>query len=202
MLIQSSQRKLGIMWQVMIAIVMYSLFFADFVASSRRFRSHHGKHSLGKAIEDNDSASKEVGINRLKFSRETYPANHHFKTLDDNSPFPPCSPKIYTTYGILDIGAMLEQCAATIPSALFPPSYYYSSNITQEYYPTNVSLQLSLNSLISVDDLQSQYVIDYFLRIIWTDPRIVFEDSAWDEINPEARTEGLEISSMIRVARK
>lgn len=111
--------------------------------------------------------------------------------------FPPCAPMIFTMT-VLDIGQMLEVCAKSIPSPLMPPSYYARVNVTQE--ATNVSVQLVLNSLILLDDIQSQYTIDFFIRVMWRDPRIEFDDEAWDHINPEARSEGLEISDFIRTA--
>lgn len=62
---------------------------------------------------------------------------------------------------------MVEVCSTKIPSSQLPPSFYYFNNITKEYTPTLVEVQLVLNSLIIVDDIQSTYTIDYFWRILW-----------------------------------
>jgi len=182
-------------WLSCISLCVFSL-GTSFAQS--RFRA--AEDQKGFQLES-EIVAQNVAKSSRKFRHESFPTTN-IRVESSDSPFPPCSSKIYSSYGLLDIGAMLEKCADDIPAALFPPSYYTSSKSSTVYYPTNVSVQLSLNSLISVDDLQSQYVMDYFIRILWTDPRIVFEDSAWDEINPEARIEGLEISSLIRVARK
>eukprot|EP01031_Cornospumella_fuschlensis_P026829 gene26829-32416_t len=93
---------------------------------------------------------------------------------------------------------MVETCSTTIPSSQLPPSFYFFNNVTKEYNPTLVEVQLVLNSLIIVDDIQSTYTIDYFWRILWNDPRFVLPDDAWDLVNPEAAIEGVEISDMIR----
>ena len=71
------------------------------------------------------------------------------------SPYPPCAINQYDTFGQLDFASMLYNCSANIPGGLLPPSYYANPK-TGLYAPTNVSVQICINNLISVEDETNQ----------------------------------------------
>ncbi len=93
----------------------------------------------------------------------------------------------------IDLDAMLYTCMNNSPSSLFPPSYF--SDVHSNYRATNVSIQIALNNIIHVDDLTSQFTMDFFFRIIWTDPRLALPPELWKNyLHPKAQQEGIEIS--------
>jgi hypothetical protein len=67
---------------------------------------------------------------------------------------------------------------------------------TNTYYPTNVSVQLALNNLIEVDDITATIVLDLYLRIYWTDPRI-YLPQIYQYLNPKCKLEGIDITAFI-----
>eukprot|EP01031_Cornospumella_fuschlensis_P029901 gene29901-36106_t len=97
---------------------------------------------------------------------------------------------MYDDNGRLDLGKTLYSCAENIPSVLFPASYL------APYKAVNVSVQLYLNSLLTVDDLGSSASFDFYWRILWVDPR--YNIDVWDEINPSLSTEGIELTPLVR----
>lgn len=54
-----------------------------------------------------------------------------------------------------------------------------------------------LNSLIKVNDQSSQCILDFFLRLMWDDPRWYMPD-LWDALNPYATLEGMDITGYIK----
>lgn len=106
--------------------------------------------------------------------------------------YPPCATVAFTTAGQLDTGSILYNCSAVIPGNTEPPSTF--PNSTGGYSPTMVSVQLSLNNLISVDDIASRLTIDFFYRLKWVDPRWNLPTEMWDYINPHVlNSDGLSI---------
>lgn len=107
--------------------------------------------------------------------------------------FSPCSQLIYDHDGYVDMDAIMFNCSQNIPSRLFPPSYF--ADLDGVFHPTNVSIQVALNNIIHVDDLTSQFTMDFFFRVVWNDPRLILPD-LWKHVNPQALTEGIEISKL------
>ena len=72
--------------------------------------------------------------------------------------------------------------------------YSYFPNIpgTSDFQPTNVSVQLALDSLIEVDDVASTITMDVYLRLYWTDPRIYMPD-LFEYLNPMCTIEGTQL---------
>jgi hypothetical protein len=93
----------------------------------------------------------------------------------------------------VDVDAMLYSCLKNSPSSLFPPSYYH--NCERNFRPTQVTIQIALNNIIHVDDVTSQFTVDFFFRIIWTDPRLALPPEFWHRyLHPKIQEEGIEIS--------
>lgn len=81
------------------------------------------------------------------------------------SSYPPCANISFNSYGALDIESTLYNCARTIPGSLEPPSYYPVIYNTSIYSPTNISVQLAISELLSVDDISAQITIEMYLRL-------------------------------------
>lgn len=106
--------------------------------------------------------------------------------------YPLCTELVFTPYGILDTETMLYNCSKNIPGNTEPPSTFV--NKSGGYSPIQVNVQLSLNNLISVDDIGSQLKIDFFFRLKWVDNRWNFPSSFWNYVNPYTITsDGLSI---------
>ena len=80
------------------------------------------------------------------------------------STYPLCANISYNENS-LDIENTLYSCAKNIPGSLEPPSYYPTIYGGNYYTATNVSLQLVVNNLLSVDDIGTQINLDLFLRL-------------------------------------
>ena len=105
--------------------------------------------------------------------------------------FTACATPSFRDGDHVDLDKMLYDCMDHIPSTLFPPSYF--SDKYGNYRATNVSVQIALNNIIHVDDLTSQFTMDFFFRILWTDPRLVMPE-VWNHLHPKSIQEGIEIS--------
>ncbi|RYY88784.1 hypothetical protein EON63_01785 [archaeon] len=145
-----------------------------------------GSKNIGseKADKRRLAQHEQVDLDMLAHHHE------HFVTYDDVDSWDVCSENIYNEAGRLDLGKTLYNCAENIPSVLFPPSYL------SPYQAVNVSVQLYLNSLLSVDDLGSFSSFDFYWRILWVDPRYTID--VWDEINPSLSIEGIELTPLVR----
>lgn len=108
--------------------------------------------------------------------------------------YPPCTSNQYGSDGRIDVGAMLYACSGNISGVLLPPSYYPDDNDTP--MPVSVGVQLAINNLISVEDLSSEFTMNFFLRVVWTDARWNMPEM-WSELSEEATKEGIEISKYI-----
>lgn len=134
--------------------------------------------------------------------------------LVKSSNFPPCTTTTFDTHGFVDLQSMLYDCSTNIGTPLDPPRFFftflfhipyriyssalfkhnahsYFSNVVgaSDFEAVNVSLQLSLGSLINVDDLQSTMTMDVFLNLFWVDPRI-FMPQLFQHLNPNCLSEG------------
>jgi hypothetical protein len=129
----------------------------------------------------------------------TFPLKHlnltSYLRKEDTDPIVFCSEHIFDNYGFIDIGKMLYQCSDNIPSVLFPPSYFSSVN-QSAFKSVNISVQIAVNSLLSVDDLKGTVTLDFYWRILWVDPRLQID--IWSYIHPTLTNEGIEISNFIR----
>lgn len=106
--------------------------------------------------------------------------------------YPRCTELAFKSNGELDIQTMLYNCSNFIAGNTIPPSAYLSTNGI--YEPMNVSVQICLNNLISVDDLNNQLTIDFFFRLRWIDPRWNISTEMWNYLNPKTATsDGLNI---------
>lgn len=103
-----------------------------------------------------------------------------------SNPYPICTEMAYDSTGRINIQSMLYNCSSFIPSPLDIPSVFL--NTSGGYSPTTVSIQLSLNNLIHVDDVGNQITLDFYFRLRWVDPRWTIPAEMWDEINPLAAT--------------
>lgn len=112
-----------------------------------------------------------------------------------NQGYPPCTPNSYLTTGMIDISNMLYNCSNNMVGSLMPPSMF-TTNMDGVYHPTNVSIGITLNSLVFVDAVQSQMTLDYFLKLQWQDPRW-FMPGLFQHLNPEATHEGFDITLYI-----
>jgi hypothetical protein len=136
--------------------------------------------------------------------------------------YPSCANLSFNGYGALDIETTLYNCAKAIPGSLDPPSYYPVKYNTSIYSPTNISVQMAVSELISVDDISAQITIEMYLRfryayalsisifmgkrhlliqiiiiVSWVDNRISLENM-WAYLNPQCYTDGIDISLWIR----
>ena len=105
-----------------------------------------------------------------------------------------CNGTIYGIDGRIDVSAMLLGCSKNISGVLLPPSYYPED--VNNPIPINVEVQLAINNLISVSDLTSEFTMNFFLRVLWTDDRFSMP-MMWSELSSEAAKEGIEISKYI-----
>lgn len=152
----------------------------SYTRNSIRSNSLYDPTLMQKYLDIQDMSNNNEG-RRLKIASTTYNdtcSDLKFTTSNDGS----------TEY--LDVGAMLYTCSNTIPSALLPPSYLPFYNTSNGYQATNIAIQLVVNSLLNIDDMHSQASLDFFLRVIWQDPRLKLPDETWDYVNPEASIEG------------
>lgn len=124
-------------------------------------------------------------------------------TLDSPSSDRTCTTNIFTA-GRIDVERMLYNCSENIPGARVPPSYYPRSlNDSQlqnvsNYDPIILDVQLAVNNLIKVSDITNEFTLDFFLRLVWTDDRVVMPN-IWPYLNPETSLEGIEISGSSKV---
>ena len=113
-----------------------------------------------------------------------------------NGGYPACSENIFNLQGNLDIYAMFTNCTKTMSGSLFPPSYF-PNPLTGNYAPLNVSINIAINNLISVDDLTFEVSLDFWFRNYWQDPRIYLPDM-WQYLNPAVAGGGLDITQYVR----
>ena len=124
------------------------------------------------------------------------------KALDSPSSDWTCSTNIFTA-GRIDVERMLYNCSENIPGARVPPSYFprvlndsQLQNVSN-YDPIILDVQLAVNNLIKVSDITNEFTLDFFLRLVWTDDRIVMPN-IWSYLHPETSLEGIEISRYIQ----
>ena len=111
-----------------------------------------------------------------------------------------CTSILFTDLGDLDIDSMLKNCSTSAAGISYPPSYYGRRNNSSGNYTfnaTEVQVQFAMNRLISVDDVKSEFELDFFLRLMWYDDRLILPDEMWSYVNPEIEIEGIELSQVI-----
>lgn len=114
--------------------------------------------------------------------------------LIPTSTYRPCVEMMYLASGEVDVEAMLYNCTANIPGSLTIPSYYKNNGV---YAPLNVGMQLVVNNLMSIEDVNSEVTLDFWFRNAWVDPRLIFPDEFWGNLNPVAKLEGLDITQYV-----
>lgn len=111
-----------------------------------------------------------------------------------NQGYPVCAENSFGVGGRIDVETMLYNCSNNIPGAMMIPSLYPYENGT--FHPVNVSVQLVLNNLISIDDVTSEVRLDFWFRNFWDDPRWYMPDM-WQYLNPECMYEGMDITQVL-----
>lgn len=126
---------------------------------------------------------------------------HLLLQMGDNllNGYPVCANASYTELGMLNVQQVLYDCVWNIQSSLSPPSYF-SPGPEYPYAPTNVTLSITLNNLIQVDDLTSQITLDYYMKLYWNDSRINLPYLFEEEINPLLYINGIDITPYVRNA--
>ena len=81
-----------------------------------------------------------------------------------NEGWPPCCPNITDKNGYPDVSDCFVQCTQNVPSVMAPASY-----LTGE--PTNLTVGIALNNLGKVNELDGTVTFDFFLRLLWEEPR-------------------------------
>ena len=93
--------------------------------------------------------------------------------------------------------AMLYNCSANMLSPLLIASTY--SNASGHFSPTVISVQVSMNNLVSVDSTLNQATLSFYLRFKWRDPRWVIPPEVWKQLNPAAASsDGIEILDFVQ----
>ncbi len=159
-----------------------------------RSSSIHMDMDVGESMMH--SVSEPNNNNDAIIDIDTSVSSEFAPPLQGNVPFsswPPCTDVILNRQGIIDIGAMLANCSANIPSPLSPPSYFITGNANAR--PVNVSVQLALNNLISVDDLTSSITMDFYFRQTWNDPRVLFPQECWKYLPSSIYYDGIVVNS-------
>ncbi len=156
------------------------------------FSSSTDRLNLDISHSINSDSNGEADIN-IDTDTDT---DHRNLLTQSNVPFttwPPCSQVILNSYGMVDIGAMIQNCSRTAPSPLSPPSYFVIGNAGTN--PVNVTVQLALNNLINVDDLTNGITMDFYFRLTWTDPRITMPNNFWSYLPAPVFTDGIVAST-------
>lgn len=79
--------------------------------------------------------------------------------------YPPCAYAQLDSNGAPDIARAMYNCSANILNTFLIPSYYPESQ------PVNVSVQIVLNNLISIDEVEGVAKLDLYFRLTWRDER-------------------------------
>lgn len=108
--------------------------------------------------------------------------------------YPVCSENIYLANGQIDLDSTLYNCSANINGALIIPSYVPKPS--GAYEPVNMSIQIKVNELISVDDITSSVTMGFFLRLQWYDERWYLPE-LFETLTPQAAADGLDITPYI-----
>lgn len=93
---------------------------------------------------------------------------------------------------------MLYECTSNIPSSQLIPSYFRIKEDVP-YYPINITIQVVVNNLISVDDITSSMTMDMYLRLSWTDSRWNMP-GLFRHLNPECALDGVDVTQFVRNA--
>lgn len=96
----------------------------------------------------------------------------------------------YLPSGEVDITGTLYLCSSQIADPLLVPSYQKGIS------SFNVTAQLAINNLMSIDEINGQVTMDLFFRLSWYDHRWHMPN-LFRQANPQLRITGVEIKDLI-----
>ena len=72
-------------------------------------------------------------------------------------------------------------------------------NLIISFFPRLImfSLQICINNLISINELDGTATVDMYFRLRWADPRWVFTDDMWSNVNPRMTSGGVDITQFV-----
>lgn len=98
---------------------------------------------------------------------------------------------VYALNNEISIIDTLVVCLQNIGDSLLFPGYRTGKTV-------NVSTQVTLNNLISVDELSDSVNLDLFFFLEWVDPRLAMP-ALWEKLSPEDQVNGISLSEALGI---